>query len=101
MQPPVRILLRALALFLLWLPVFLAVYPGFFAYDATDEFNEVLTGEYVTRHPLLHVLMLGKTVTAFYDLTGSFNIGIAVSYTHLDVYKRQYLSCAGFCRFLS
>ena len=78
MQPPVRILLRALALFLLWLPVFLAVYPGFFAYDATDEFNEVLTGEYVTRHPLLHVLMLGKTVTAFYDLTGSFNIGIAV-----------------------
>lgn len=78
MGPSGRILLRALALLLLWLPVFLAVYPGFFAYDATDEFNEVLTGDYVTRHPLLHVLMLGKTVTAFYDLTGSFNIGIAV-----------------------
>lgn len=54
------ILRYAIILFLCWLPVFLAVYPGFFAYDATDELQEVLTGQYVTRHPLLHVLMLGK-----------------------------------------
>lgn len=54
------ILRYAIILFLCWLPVFLAVYPGFFAYDATEELQEVLTGQYVTRHPLLHVLMLGK-----------------------------------------
>ena len=68
----------ALILFLCWLPVFLAVYPGFFAYDATDELQEVLTGQYVTRHPLLHVLMLGKTVSGIQKLTGSYNIGIGV-----------------------
>lgn len=73
-----RILLRTAALFICWLPVFLAVYPGFFAYDATDELDEVLNGEYVTRHPLLHVLMLGKTVAVIQELTGSFNAGIAV-----------------------
>lgn len=71
-------LLTALGLFLFWLPVFLAVYPGFFAYDATDELTEILTGNYVTRHPLLHVLLLGKTVTGLQRLTGSYNSGIAV-----------------------
>ena len=51
---------------------------GFFAYDATDELQEVLTGQYVTRHPLLHVLMLGKTVSGIQKLTGSYNSGIGV-----------------------
>lgn len=68
----------ALCLFLSWLPVFLAVYPGFFAYDATDELLQVQTGSYVTRHPLLHVLLLGKTVSGMERLTGSYNTGIAV-----------------------
>lgn len=72
------ILRCAFLLFLCWLPVFLAVYPGFFAYDATDELQEVLTGQYVTRHPLLHVLMLGKAVSGIQKLTGSYNIGIGV-----------------------
>ena len=72
------ILRYAIILFLCWLPVFLAVYPGFFAYDATDELQEVLTGQYVTRHPLLHVLMLGKTVSGIQKLTGSYNSGIGV-----------------------
>ena len=31
------ILRYTIILFLCWLPVFLAVYPGFFAYDATEE----------------------------------------------------------------
>lgn len=57
------ILRYAIILFLCWLPVFLAVYPGFFAYDATEELQEVLTGQYVTRHPLLHVCELFIKVT--------------------------------------
>lgn len=73
-----RWLLTALGLFLAWLPVFAAVYPGFFAYDATDELQEVLTGQYVTRHPLLHVQLLGKTVSGIGRLSGSYNAGIAV-----------------------
>lgn len=74
-------LLRAAGLFLCWLPVFLTVYPGFFAYDAAAELDEVVTGSYVTRHPLLHVLLLGKTVAKFQELTGSYNTGIVVYVT--------------------
>ena len=69
---------RAGILFLSWFLVFLAAYPGFFSYDATDELEEVLTGSYVTRHPLVHVLLLGKTVQGIRRLTGSYNTGIAV-----------------------
>ena len=48
-----------LILIICQLPVFLAVYPGFFCYDAQDEVNEVLTRTFSTHHPLLHVLLLG------------------------------------------
>lgn len=73
-----QLILRAAALIMCWIPVFLAVYPGFFAYDAAEELDEVVTGGYVTRHPLLHVLLLGKTVAKFHELTGSYNTGITV-----------------------
>lgn len=73
-----QLAVRALLLAGAWLPVFAAVYPGFFAYDATDELQQVQTGAYVTRHPLLHVLLLGKTVDSIERLTGSYNAGIAV-----------------------
>lgn len=56
---------RAAVLFcfflLCWLPVFLAVYPGFFVYDAQDEFVQVQTRNFTTHHPLPHVLLLGGT----------------------------------------
>lgn len=71
-------LFGALALFCCWLPVFLAVYPGFFSYDATEELREVESGSYVTRHPLVHVLLLGKTVSGLRQRSGSYNTGIAV-----------------------
>ena len=72
---------RALLLFcfflLCWLPVFLAVYPGFFVYDAQDEFVQVETRQFTTHHPLPHVLMLGGIILAVHKLTGSYNLGIA------------------------
>lgn len=68
-----------ICLFLLcWLPVFLAVYPGFFVYDAQDEFIQVQTRNFTTHHPLLHVLLLGGTILAVNKVTGSYNAGIAV-----------------------
>lgn len=42
-----------------WLPVLLAYYPGIFAYDASNQVTQVLTGSYSTHHPLLHTLLLG------------------------------------------
>lgn len=69
---------------LCWLPVFLAVYPGFFVYDAQDEFVQVETRQFTTHHPLPHVLMLGGTILAVHKLTGSYNLGIA-AYTLLQM----------------
>ncbi len=77
-------LLRVLSIFICWFPVFLAAWPGFFVYDARDELLQVINGEYSTHHPLLHVLFMGKTVQSVYELSGSYNLGIAC-YTLLQM----------------
>lgn len=69
--------LRVLSVLICWFPVFLAVWPGFFVYDARDELLQVINGEYSTHHPLLHVLFMGETVQWVYELSGSYNLGIA------------------------
>ena len=56
----------------------LGVFPGFFVYDAYEELKMVQTGIYTTHHPLLHVLLLGRTVSLVRELTGSWNTGIFV-----------------------
>lgn len=66
-----------LFLLLCWLPVFLAVYPGFFVYDAQDEYIQVATRTFSTHHPLVHVLLLGGVICGVHKLTGSYNQGIA------------------------
>lgn len=60
-----------------WLPVFLAVYPGFFVYDAQEEWLQVASRNFTTHHPLVHVLLLGGIVCAVHKVTGSYNLGIA------------------------
>ncbi len=62
---------------LCWIPVFLAVYPGFFVYDAQDEYVQVATRMFSTHHPLVHVLMLGGIICAVHKVLGSYNMGIA------------------------
>lgn len=69
--------LRAGVIFLCYLPVFFAVYPGFFVYDAQDEYLQVVTRNFTTHHPLVHVLLLGGMLQLVYKLTGSYNLGIA------------------------
>ena len=64
-------------LFASWLPVFLAYYPGLFAYDVAVQIPQITGGEYSTHHPLLHTLFLG----VFYRLGGwlhSYNLGMAL-----------------------
>lgn len=69
--------LSFLFLLLCWLPVFLAVYPGFFVYDAQDEYIQVATRAFSTHHPLVHVLLLGGIICGVHKLTDSYNLGIA------------------------
>lgn len=76
--------LTACFFLLCWLPVFLAVYPGFFVYDAQDELLQVQTRNFTTHHPLPHVLLLGGIILAGNKLAGSYNAGIAL-YTLLQM----------------
>lgn len=64
-------------LLLCWLPVFLAVYPGFFVYDAQEEWLQVASRNFTTHHPLAHVLLLGGIICAVHKVTDSYNLGIA------------------------
>ncbi len=85
---------------LCWLPVLLAVYPGFFVYDAQDEYVQVASRNFNTHHPLAHVLMLGGIICAVHKITDSYNMGIAAyilaqmclvsgTFTYLIYYLRK------------
>ena len=87
-------------MFLCWCPVLLAVYPGFFVYDAQEEWLQVASRTFTTHHPLIHVLLLGGIICAVHKITDSYNLGIACymivqmflaagSFTYLLAYFRK------------
>lgn len=78
------------------IPVFLGVFPGFFVYDASDEMYQIITRNFTTHHPLIHVLTMGGTVQGIYKLTGSYNAGIA---TYIGA--QAVLICAAFALILT
>ncbi|MCH5249251.1 MAG: hypothetical protein J1E98_04945 [Lachnospiraceae bacterium] len=98
-------------LILCWLPVLLAVYPGFFVYDAQEEYMQVASRTFSTHHPLVHVLMLGGIICAVHKITDSYNQGIAAyifiqmlivsgTFTFLLSYLRK-KKVSGLLRFVS
>ena len=64
-------------LLLCWFLMLLAVYPGFFTYDANSAWWQVANRTFSTHHPLVHVLMLGGIICAVHKVTDSYNLGIA------------------------
>lgn len=70
-------LTSSITIFLLYFIVFLAVYPGFFVYDAQDELLQVITRNFSTHHPLFHVVLLGGIIQLVHKISGSYNLGIA------------------------
>lgn len=73
-----------LFLFLCWFPALLSLFPGAFAYDAYEEWQQVHFGNITSHHPVIHVLFLGGSVELGYDLAGNYNVGIAI-YTILQM----------------
>lgn len=59
-----------------WLPAFLAIFPGAFAYDAPTEWQQFVTGQINTHHPVLHTLLIGSFLEVG-NYLGSYNLGIA------------------------
>jgi len=64
-------------LFVAWIPVFLAYYPGIFAYDVHIQLTMVKNAEYTTHHPLIHTLML-KFFYLLGEKMGSYTTGVAI-----------------------
>ncbi|MBQ7488653.1 MAG: hypothetical protein IJT77_14280 [Clostridia bacterium] len=66
-----------------YIPMYLILFPGSFAYDVPFQLKQVFTGVYSSHHPLLHTLFMGKLVQmgAFF---GQVNIGAAI-YTLLQI----------------
>lgn len=56
----------------------LAVYPGFFVYDAAEELAMVQSRTFTTHHPLVHVLLMGGIILAVHKITASWNAGIFI-----------------------
>ena len=65
-----------LVLILLWLPCFIAAFPGTFQYDATTEFEQINSG-FRGDFPLLHSFLITHILQFFYNVFGSYNAGIA------------------------
>lgn len=61
-----------------YLLTFLAVYPGFFTYDATMAYLEVAQKRLTDQHPLIYILLLGKACVYSIERFGQANTGIAL-----------------------
>lgn len=66
-----------------YVPMFLIMFPGSFAYDVPFQLEQVFTGRCSTHHPLLHTLLMGGLVKLGHAL-GSINLGAAM-YTALQM----------------
>lgn len=82
--------LCVLILFLCWVPAWLSVFPGAFAYDALTEWEQVRDGMITSHHPVLHVLWVGGLLEGMHGIAGSYNLGIGV-YTCMQMFL---LACA-------
>lgn len=66
-----------LLIFLCWIPVLLACYPGIFSYDAIYQCSQVTdTLQLNTHHPIIHTLLLGGCVQFGRSVLGSANSGM-------------------------
>ena len=68
-----------LALVLLWLPCYLAFYPGILAYDVPYQWEMYfVTGQMSTHHPIIHTLLMCGLFDLGKQLFGSYNSGVAI-----------------------
>lgn len=68
-----------LGIIVIWIPVFLAVYPGIYSYDASLQILEVYGGQgLASHHPIIHTLLLNACLFLGNLLFNDFNAGIAI-----------------------
>ncbi len=67
----------AFMLLLMWLPCYLGIFPGAYAYDAPTQLEQFVNNRITSHHPVLHTLIVGFFLDKITSLTGSFNAGVA------------------------
>lgn len=70
-------LINFLVLIVAWIPVFLAYFPGIFAYDVHTQVTQMNNNAYTTHHPLIHTLLL-RLFYRFGESVGSYNLGVVL-----------------------
>lgn len=64
---------------LLWILPFLAVYPGYFCYDADTQLIQYQYGKWSAWQPVVHTLLMGGLVVNLgNDILGSYSIGLTL-----------------------
>ena len=89
-------------IFICWLPILIAFYPGNFSYDAGTQIRMLLFDVLSKYHPVAHTMFLGLTIFLGHSIFGSWNIGLLIhsilqmiimasifSYTLLYLYKKK------------
>ncbi len=64
-------------LIVVWMPSFMAFYPGIFAYDNQWQYTMYINNDISTHQPVFHTLILGFLITTVENMTGSINKGVA------------------------
>lgn len=59
-----------------WLPCYIAAFPGGYVYDAYREWAQLENG-FNGNFPMLHSVLITKIISIGFELTGSYNTGIA------------------------
>lgn len=59
--------------FVLWIPTFLAYYPGIHAYDFYSQYAQYFAQQFSTHHPLVHTWFMGKILEIGISLFGLNN----------------------------
>lgn len=65
-------------IFLSWVPVQLALYPGLFSYDSGMQYRQFHYGDFQSQHPVVHTLFLGFLVDGTYQFTGDYNLSVYI-----------------------
>ncbi|MBR4174856.1 MAG: hypothetical protein IKR56_05915 [Lachnospiraceae bacterium] len=72
-----RLSIDWIIIFVCWIPIWLAAWPGFFCYDQSRIYKHFVNHTISTQHSPLLYFTEGLFIDVFYKLTGSYNAGIA------------------------
>ena len=67
------------AIFIMWIPAFLAVFPGIYSYDASLQVLQVFGHQGIdSHHPVVHTLILNGCLYLGKALFNNYNYGVAI-----------------------